>query len=235
MRAGAALLAVFALGIAASALEAASIASPYSVPSEPESGATVSLWGVFVQLLVAILEIFGIELDPTSIGSPALSPVSIASLITALYPGVLIAIGIVLAVAAGLVAGRRLPTNAVTSIVTGVSNGHWWTSRTDGTESASEPWPPATPTDDVFREWVALTEDVPVTRPTTRTPAEWADAAIDAGYDPVYVDSVTQRFRAARYGDGEDGSSRGLRRSPTGGALGDCDDRCSDTTDEVDR
>lgn len=215
MRAGAAVLAVLALGTAASALEAAPISTPYSVPSQSEPGPTVSLWGVFVRMLVAFLEVLGIELDPASLAGAGPSPAALVSLVAPLLPVLAVAIGLVLVVVAGVVTGRRLPSNAVASIVSGASNGRWLASRTDATESASEPWPPATPTDGVFREWAELTEDVSVTRPHSRTPTEWADAAIDAGHDAERVERITRRFRAVRYGKGDPPSSRRAQRSGT--------------------
>jgi hypothetical protein len=45
-----------------------------------------------------------------------------------------------------------------------------------------------------------MTRTLRVDRPATSTPAEFADAAVDAGMDPDDVSELTELFEAVRYG-----------------------------------
>lgn len=53
----------------------------------------------------------------------------------------------------------------------------------------------------VYRAWREMTVDLPVANPETSTPAEFADAAVEAGMDPDDVAELTELFEAVRYGD----------------------------------
>ncbi|WP_247728863.1 DUF4129 domain-containing protein [Halovivax limisalsi] len=53
---------------------------------------------------------------------------------------------------------------------------------------------------EVFRAWKRMTEVLPVDNPASSTPGEFADAAIDAGFDPDDVGELTSLFEAVRYG-----------------------------------
>lgn len=56
---------------------------------------------------------------------------------------------------------------------------------------------------EVFRAWRDLTEHLDVKAPESSTPAEFADAAADAGMDPEHVDALTEVFESVRYGGAE--------------------------------
>ena len=62
------------------------------------------------------------------------------------------------------------------------------------------PWPPREPRSEVDRAWFAMVRCLDVERPWTRTPAEFAAAAVDAGMDPDAVEKVTAAFEAVHYG-----------------------------------
>lgn len=54
---------------------------------------------------------------------------------------------------------------------------------------------------EVYRAWREMTELLDVANPAANTPAEFADAAVDAGLDPEDVDELTALFAEIRYGD----------------------------------
>jgi len=56
---------------------------------------------------------------------------------------------------------------------------------------------------EVFRAWASMTEHLAVDRPESSTPREFADAAVEAGFDRADVTELTDLFAAVRYG-GED-------------------------------
>lgn len=64
----------------------------------------------------------------------------------------------------------------------------------------------SSPQNDVVRAWRELAAVLPVSRPATSTPREFATAATAAGVDPDAVGELTALFEAVRYGD----------RDPTG-------------------
>ena len=64
----------------------------------------------------------------------------------------------------------------------------------------------SSPANDVVRAWRELAVVLPVARPETSTPREFASAATAAGVDPDAVAELTALFEAVRYGD----------RDPTG-------------------
>jgi hypothetical protein len=64
---------------------------------------------------------------------------------------------------------------------------------------------------EVFRAWRDLTEHLDVDAPESSTPAEFADAAVDAGMDPEHVDALTEVFESVRYGGAEPTAERERR------------------------
>ena len=53
----------------------------------------------------------------------------------------------------------------------------------------------------VYRAWREMVADLPVANPEASTPADFADAAVEAGMDADDVAEVTALFEAVRYGD----------------------------------
>lgn len=56
---------------------------------------------------------------------------------------------------------------------------------------------------DVYESWWEMVELTEVDDPTTKTPQEFAEAAIDEGYEPDSVSEITQLFEKTLYGGEE--------------------------------
>ncbi|WP_227134910.1 DUF4129 domain-containing protein [Halorubellus salinus] len=67
------------------------------------------------------------------------------------------------------------------------------------------------PANDVVRAWRELAAVLPVARPETSTPREFASAATAAGVDPDAVAELTSLFEAVRYGDRDPSGERAER------------------------
>ena len=63
----------------------------------------------------------------------------------------------------------------------------------------------------VYRAWREMTGALSIDRPATTTPAEFADAAVDAGMDAEDVSELTWLFEEVRYGDAAVTSERERR------------------------
>jgi hypothetical protein len=80
---------------------------------------------------------------------------------------------------------------------------------------------------EVYRAWAEMTEYLAVDGPESSTPAEFAEAAIDAGMAPDDVRGLTALFEAVRYGteaateDRESRAMAALRRIEAGYAEGE--------------
>lgn len=53
---------------------------------------------------------------------------------------------------------------------------------------------------EVYRAWASMTEHLEVSRPESSTPAEFADAAVEAGLEREDVEELTRLFESVRYG-----------------------------------
>ena len=69
--------------------------------------------------------------------------------------------------------------------------------------------------DEIRRAWLDMTRLLDVERPTSRTPGEFADAAVEAGLDPDAVGELTALFEAVRYGRLESTPDREARAVET--------------------
>lgn len=56
---------------------------------------------------------------------------------------------------------------------------------------------------EIYRAWVEMTDLLSVPSQQTKTPGEFASAAIEAGMDPADVNELTELFEEVRYGDRE--------------------------------
>ncbi|MFC3958632.1 DUF4129 domain-containing protein [Halovivax cerinus] len=220
-------LSILSLGIAGSALETVSISSPYESPSAERPDSGVSLFGMLFMLLAAVFELFGIELrEPTvPAGTGDMTGVFVA-LLEFLYPNALPALALGLGAVLLSFAVRRLPDSRGESLIRSVVI--WGVSALDGwrygagtaprRNDVGREWPPAEPTDEVSRAWVAMIQALDVDTPRSRTPAEWQRAAVDAGIDPSVARELTDLFRKVRYGrstassDDRDRANEHLRR-----------------------
>lgn len=78
----------------------------------------------------------------------------------------------------------------------------WLADRSSTVGSATEiTWPRRQPSNDVHRAWLAMVERANPDQPWSRTPAECARAAVDAGMDSESVATLTNLFEEVRYGD----------------------------------
>lgn len=199
-----ALLAIGTLGLAAAVLESVSLSSTYDVPTQDATESGVSVVGVLLLLLVAFLDLFGIELDPAVPAAPPhLAIEEVVSSLTAFSPLVLLLVAVAVVGTVVVLVGRRLPDSAA-GTVGRLLRRRRGTETTPQAESVSDDWPPAEPTTDVSAAWVAMTESLEVDRPRSRTPGEWADAAVAAGFDEDDVAQLTRTFRDVRYGTSRD-------------------------------
>lgn len=66
--------------------------------------------------------------------------------------------------------------------------------------SGAATWPSSQPSNDVHKAWLMIVQRANVERPWTRTPAECARAAVDAGMDAEAVERLTTLFEEVRYG-----------------------------------
>lgn len=83
---------------------------------------------------------------------------------------------------------------------------------------------------EVYRAWDGMTRHLDVSNPRASTPAEFADAAVDAGMDREDVASLTDVFESVRYGAAEPTAGREeeavealrrIERAYTGGEGGE--------------
>lgn len=82
------------------------------------------------------------------------------------------------------------------------AGGGWVADRTPERPASGRPsWPSSEPADDLQRAWLAMVERANPDRPWTRTPAEVARAAVEAGIDSETVGRLTSHFEAVRYGN----------------------------------
>ena len=69
------------------------------------------------------------------------------------------------------------------------------------TVDAFRPWPSALPDDPVEREWATVIQHLNLEFPERMTTSECLRAAIDAGYDPDAIETLTDVFEEVRYGE----------------------------------
>lgn len=66
--------------------------------------------------------------------------------------------------------------------------------------SGAAAWPNGTPSNEIHRAWLSMVSATSIDEPQRRTPSECAAAAIDEGYDPGAVQTLTETFEEVRYG-----------------------------------
>ena len=107
-------------------------------------------------------------------------------------------IGIVALGVVGLLANRRLSGDGASETLPeedalaaiGASAG----------EAADQLESSATVDNEVYRAWTEMVGHLDLDRPEVRAPAEFRDAAVDAGMEPEDVDRLTELFEEVRYG-----------------------------------
>lgn len=91
--------------------------------------------------------------------------------------------------------------------------------------SSATAWPDRTPSNEIHRAWLSMVSATGIDDPHRRTPSECAAAAIDEGYDPGAVQTVTETFEEVRYGgkpvtdERRERARKGLDRIGGGGAV----------------
>lgn len=75
----------------------------------------------------------------------------------------------------------------------------WLSDRAANDRADRGTWPRTVPSNAIHRGWLRMVGLTDVDRPQSRTTAECQQAAIDEGFDPDAVQSLTDRFREVRY------------------------------------
>ncbi|WP_323171201.1 DUF4129 domain-containing protein [Natrialba sp. PRR66] len=197
-----ALLSILTLGVTASVLETTPITASYDVSAESSAPGGLSILDVLLLLVVAFFDLFGIEFDPAILGTGTGSWAGGFGLLLALLrSAALPLVGIGAAVAVLLLVGRRVPESSAAIGLSALATRRRSATRSARSDETSESWPPAEPESGVAKAWVEMTEPLEPDRPHCRTPTEWAETAIDAGFDESAVTTVTELFRETRYGE----------------------------------
>lgn len=74
------------------------------------------------------------------------------------------------------------------------------TETSDATDSRSEPSEPVDLTNEVYRAWWEMARQTDLSPTASRSPREFATAAVDGGMNPDAVAELTHLFNATRYG-----------------------------------
>lgn len=213
------------LAIVASALE--SSISTTAAPQPPESTPTsdISLLALLYQLLNAVLALFGISLDPPSgqFSGPSLLGFAFTILQTIYqYRLTIIATAILLTVV-GLLYQHRHHL-AVPRVLQSSSESTETATQSSSATAASADWPSETPPESVQEAWVAMIHRVndDVEKPSSRTPTEWQQIAVEADLPADAVKTITTAFCEIQYGNANETDAR---RQHVWDALDRLDDR----------
>ncbi|QPV62721.1 DUF4129 domain-containing protein [Halosimplex litoreum] len=202
--AAAAALCAVALATAATALDGSLSTAVPSEAGGSTAGGT-SLLALLFALLRAILSPFGISLEAGGggLGGGSVLPVLVGAVAAVYRHRLAFVAAVVVPMLAALLARRGGGLGELTrrQRASGSPSGD------DGgrTETA---WPRGDPDEVVARAWVDLVERADVAEPSARTPAEVRRTAVNAGLNPDAVETLTEAFRAVRYGGGSPTESR---------------------------
>jgi hypothetical protein len=200
----AAALCAVALATAATALDGSLSTAVAPEPGGSTSGG-MSLLALLFALLRAILSPFGISLEAggAGLGAGSVLP-ALVGVLAAVYRHrlALVAALVVLTLVALLVRrGGGIDELTRRRRASGSSSD-------DDSGRTKAEWPRSDPDEVVARAWVDLVERADVAEPSARTPAEVRRTAVNAGLDPDAVETLTEAFRAARYGGKSPAESR---------------------------
>jgi len=192
----AAVLCAVALASVAASLDASLSTPVASDPGGSTAGGT-SLLALLLALLQALLSTFGVTFEMTGGGVGGSSVLrTLLALLGAAYRHRIALVGAGALLTLGALASRRgggIDAPIGRRRVSGPPSDE------KGDRSAPE-WPRGAPDDVVERAWVDLVERTDATDPDARTPAEVHRSAVEAGLDPDAVETLTESFRATRYG-----------------------------------
>ncbi len=182
------------VSVAATALESSLTTgmAPNPPRTAPESG--LSLWALLYLLLNSILSLFGVSLSWDALPGTAIPIRGVTTLLQLVhrYRSVLL-VGSVVIIVLGLAMKHRQrigPTN------TFAPPGPTVQSQTRAADDRAV----ASPSNAVARAWTEMVRHVEIDDPHSRTLREWETAAVESGFDPVAVRTITETFADVRYG-----------------------------------
>lgn len=190
-------LCILVVGVSATALESSLTTEITPDPPDQEPNSGLSLLALLYALLNAILGLFGISLKNgggTMPGAPILQLV-VSGLQVLYHYRLLLGAGI--AVLTVLLLGFQHRNQLQFPTIRPTSS----TSTQQPQPDPQEGWPASTPSNPVAQAWVEMTTSVDIDNPHARTPEEWRTAAIEAGFDPAAVHTITEAFRDVTYGN----------------------------------
>ncbi|QLH78884.1 DUF4129 domain-containing protein [Halosimplex rubrum] len=196
LAATAAALCAVALASAATALDG-SLSTPVAPDPGGSTAGGTSLFALLFALVEALLSVFGIPFEMTGGGIGGGSTFrALLAAVGAVYRHRLALVGAVTVLTLATLVSRRgggLGSLARRRRTGGPSAGD------DGGRTPAA-WPRGDPDETVARAWVDLVERADIADPAARTPAEVSRTAVESGLDPEAVETLTEAFRASRYG-----------------------------------
>lgn len=196
----AACLCILAVGVVAAALESSLSTEIAPTPPSDSSTSGLSLLALLYLLLYLILSMFGGSLDGdwnTMSGTPNPIQLVISTLQLVYQYRFPLLVGTMVLAVLGLGIRRRHWIGSTTVLTP--SDGATVRSQTKTTDD----WPRAPLPNDVARSWLEMVQSVDIDEPRVRTPREWETAAIEAGFDPAAVRTITETFIEVQYGNVE--------------------------------
>lgn len=188
-------LCTVAVGVSATALESSLSTGIAPNPPDTSPDPGLSLQALLYLLLQWILSVFGISLDQSgtmrSTGGSILQPMIL--FIQLLYRHRLFLLaGVVVITVLGLGFRHRNRIGSTKMRASADTPAHQPRTQDD--------WLCATPSDPVARAWIEMVRTLDIDDPHSRTLGEWETAAIETGFDPVAVRTITQTFAEVQYG-----------------------------------
>lgn len=206
-------LSIVLLAIVASTLKPSISIS--AVPTPPKSAPTsgISLLALLYLLLNTFLAFFGITLDSPSgqfSGGSVLDLVFTILQIIYQHRLAIIALAVLLTVVSLFYQYRH--HLAIPRVFQSSSEAPETAARSSSTATASADWPPETEPESVQEAWIAMIQHVDnIEKPSSRTPTEWQQIAIDAGLPADTVETITATFCAIQYGNAPETDPRRKR------------------------
>ena len=205
------LLSIFAIALCIILLAIVASTFNYSIsttvaPQPPQSTPTsgISLLALLFLLLSAFLALLGIAIDPPS-GQPSGGSVLdlVFTILQVIYQHRLVIIAIAsLLTVIGLFYQYRYHL-AVPRVFQLSSVDAEPTSKSP-TATTNADWPPDTESEpeSVQKAWIAMVQHIDdIEKPSSRTPTEWQQIAVDAGLPTDAVETITTSFCATQYGN----------------------------------
>ena len=192
----AALTGIVALGLAAAALPSSLPATVPYEPPEASGGAGLSLSALFVLLVRQLFQLLGFELSLSSAGGLEGFARLMAAIARLLHRSLPLVLGgsVLVGIASALSYATRKPSPSAA-----VSLGDTATSNASVTKETSLQ-SVADPSNEVYQAWQSMVRQLDIDRLDSKTPAECAAIALEAGLSQPAVETLTTEFEAVRYG-----------------------------------